>query len=108
MSSLLMIVIRRATPARITLGVTTVLTITTLKANADSNLPHTSYPKVNIILLSIKLIFLYLGHRALSLGVFCLHLRCIDRVLCRRLSGEEEDHSAGQQQEPHSQGSLRY
>ena len=38
--------IRRATPARITLGVTTVLTITTLKANADSNLPHTSYPKV--------------------------------------------------------------
>ena len=44
-----MIVTRRATPARITLGVTTVLTITTLKANADSNLPHTSYPKVKTL-----------------------------------------------------------
>ena len=41
---------RRATPARITLGVTTVLTITTLKAQADANLPHTSYPKVRLSL----------------------------------------------------------
>ena len=69
-----MIIHRAATPARITLGVTTVLTLTTLKVmiimmmmmmmvmmmmmmmtmmmttlkgNADKNLPHTSYPKVS-------------------------------------------------------------
>ena len=51
-----MIVTRRATPARITLGVTTVLTITTLKANADSNLPHTSYPKVKDLTLELIII----------------------------------------------------
>ena len=37
---------RSATPARITLGVTTVLTLTTLMSNANANLPKTSYPKV--------------------------------------------------------------
>ena len=63
-----MIIHRAATPARITLGVTTVLTLTTLKVmmmmmmmmmiimmmmmttlkgNADKNLPHTAYPKVS-------------------------------------------------------------
>ena len=106
-----MIVTRRATPARITLGVTTVLTITTLKANADSNLPHTSYPKVKDLKLQLiifALTDLYLGHRTLPLGLFCLHLCCLDRVLCRCISGEEEDNSAGQQQEPHSQGSHRH
>ena len=50
------LVIRRATPARITLGVTTVLTITTLKTNADSNLPHTSYPKVKELTLALIII----------------------------------------------------
>ena len=56
-----------ATPARITLGVTTVLTITTLKANADSNLPHTSYPKVknqsslrHVFIFAVNAIGLYL------------------------------------------------
>ena len=54
---------RAATPARITLGVTTVLTITTLKGSSDANLPHTSYPKV-----------LFDGSR----GSYC-------KMLCRRL-----------------------
>ena len=37
---------RAATPARVTLGITTVLTIITLKGHAEENLPHTSYIKV--------------------------------------------------------------
>ena len=39
---------RTATPARVSLGVTTVLTMTTLFSSANTNLPHTSYPKVHI------------------------------------------------------------
>ncbi len=37
---------RSATPARVSLGVTTVLTITTLLSSSNSNLPPTAYPKV--------------------------------------------------------------
>ena len=37
---------RNATPARVSLGVTTVLTMTTLLSSANKNLPHTAYPKV--------------------------------------------------------------
>ena len=37
---------RSATPARVSLGVTTVLTMTTLLSSSDNNLPPTSYPKV--------------------------------------------------------------
>jgi hypothetical protein len=37
---------RSATPARVSLGVTTVLTITTLLSSANNNLPATAYPKV--------------------------------------------------------------
>ena len=39
---------RSATPARVSLGVTTVLTMTTLLSSSDNNLPPTSYPKVYI------------------------------------------------------------
>ena len=39
---------RSATPARITLGVTTVLTLCTLMAKADASLPSTAYPKVGV------------------------------------------------------------
>ena len=37
---------RQATPARVSLGVTTVLTMTTLSSSANTNLPPTAYPKV--------------------------------------------------------------
>lgn len=37
---------RSAIPARVSLGVTTVLTMTTLLSSANSNLPPTAYPKV--------------------------------------------------------------
>ena len=40
---------RSATPARVSLGVTTVLTMTTLLSSSDNNLPPTSYPKVFLI-----------------------------------------------------------
>ena len=46
MSFISLVLDRNATAARIGLGVTTVLTITTLMHSAKSNLPHTSYPKV--------------------------------------------------------------
>ena len=36
---------RSAGPERVGLGMTTVLTLTTLMANANANLPKTSYPK---------------------------------------------------------------
>ena len=36
---------RSATPARVSLGITTVLTITTLLSSANVNLPQTAYPK---------------------------------------------------------------
>ena len=38
---------RTAVPARVSLGVTTVLTTTTLMSSSKVDLPHTSYPKVN-------------------------------------------------------------
>lgn len=41
---------RSSVPARVSLGVTTVLTITTLMSAAKADLPQTSYPKVNIVL----------------------------------------------------------
>ena len=37
---------RSAVPARVSLGVTTVLTTTTIMSSVKSDLPHTSYPKV--------------------------------------------------------------
>jgi hypothetical protein len=37
---------RSAAPERVGLGMTIVLTLTTHMANANSNLPKTSYPKV--------------------------------------------------------------
>ena len=37
---------RSAIPARVSLGVTTVLSITTLLSNSNDNLPPTAYPKV--------------------------------------------------------------
>ena len=40
---------RAATPARVSLGVTTVLTITTLLSSANNNLPPTAYPKVTYL-----------------------------------------------------------
>jgi hypothetical protein len=40
---------RSAAPERVGLGMTIVLTLTTHMANANSNLPKTSYPKVCII-----------------------------------------------------------
>ena len=38
--------LRSAAPERVGLGMTIVLTLTTHMANANSNLPKTSYPKV--------------------------------------------------------------
>ena len=39
---------RSAVPARVGLGVTTVLTTTTIMSSSKNDLPHTSYPKVSI------------------------------------------------------------
>ena len=54
MSFISLVLDRNACAARVSLGVTTVLTITTLMHSAKSNLPHTSYPKV-----SYKVIFVF-------------------------------------------------
>ena len=49
---------RNAVPARVSLGVTTVLTTTTLMSSAKVDLPHTSYPKVNLLLrVSLSLVY---------------------------------------------------
>ena len=70
---------RGAVPARITLGVTTVLTIITLKAQADASLPHTAYLKVVQYLLYTFTHSLYLlrppGCWDLPLGLLSLHVR---------------------------------
>ena len=50
---------RSATPARITLGVTTVLTLSTLMNKADSNLPKTAYPKAIGIYLWVCFVFTF-------------------------------------------------
>ena len=50
---------RTATPARITLGVTTVLTLSTLMNKADSNLPKTAYPKAIGIYLWVCFVFTF-------------------------------------------------
>ena len=46
MSFISLVLDRQACAARVSLGVTTVLTITTFMHSAKINLPHTSYPKV--------------------------------------------------------------
>ena len=50
---------RSATPARITLGVTTVLTLSTLMNKADLNLPKTAYPKAIGIYLWVCFVFTF-------------------------------------------------
>ena len=52
---------RSAVPARVSLGVTTVLTTTTIMSAAKSDLPHTSYPKVMIPRLYFKVFFEFNG-----------------------------------------------
>lgn len=48
---------RTATPARVSLGVTSTLTMTTLLSSSNNNLPPTAYPKV------IRLLFNIFSHR---------------------------------------------
>jgi hypothetical protein len=50
---------RSATPARITLGVTTILTLTALMAKADANLPKTAYIKAIGIYLWVCFVFTF-------------------------------------------------
>jgi hypothetical protein len=54
---------RSAAPERVGLGMTIVLTLTTHMANANSNLPKTSYPKV------CMLISHYTLHSTVGFGV---------------------------------------
>ena len=89
--NILYYIARAATPARITLGVTTVLTITTLMGNVERKLPHTSYPKVPHPVRPQVVMLCEPGHRHLPLGLLHLHLRGAGRVLHGRLPGEEED-----------------
>ena len=52
---------RQATPARVSLGVTTVLTITTLLSSANVNLPPTAYPKSIGVFLAGCFVFTFLA-----------------------------------------------
>ena len=52
---------RSAGPERVGLGMTIVLTLTTLMANANANLPKTSYPKAIGIYLSVCFLFTFAG-----------------------------------------------
>lgn len=52
---------RAATPARVSLGVTTVLTITTLLSSANINLPPTAYPKSIGIFLAGCFLFTFMA-----------------------------------------------
>lgn len=52
---------RSAGPERVGLGITIVLTLTTHMANANSNLPKTSYPKAVGIYLSVCFLFTFAG-----------------------------------------------
>jgi len=61
---------RAATPARVSLGVTTVLTITTLLSASNNNLPATAYPKVPYLTLKV----LFLLFQILKFCCMCLNL----------------------------------
>jgi len=52
---------RSAAPERVGLGMTIVLTLTTHMANANSNLPKTSYPKAIGVYLSVCFVFTFAG-----------------------------------------------
>ena len=54
-------ILRSAGPERVGLGMTIVLTLTTLMANANANLPKTSYPKAIGIYLSVCFLFTFAG-----------------------------------------------
>ena len=61
---------RSATPARVSLGVTTVLTITTLLSSANGNLPHTAYPKAIGVFLAGCFFFTFLAFLEYSVASF--------------------------------------
>ena len=69
MSFISLVLDRNACAARVSLGVTTVLTITTLMHSAKSNLPHTSYPKVIIQ----SYIFVFRSHYELFFSLALIH-----------------------------------
>ena len=76
---------RKATPARVSLGVTTVLTMTTLSSSANANLPPTAYPKVTLSLKQEQRLFrfnFYLpGDWHLSDWLLSLHFHGFNGVL---------------------------
>ena len=66
---------RKATPARVSLGVTTVLTMTTLSSSANANLPPTAYPKAIGIFLAGCFLFTFMALMEYSIGSY-LEKRC--------------------------------
>ena len=95
---------RSAAAARVSLGVTTVLTITTVMHSAKANLPHTSYPKVNLklhviccltvlkinteILMEAKynlILIILLGNRNISRRMLSVQLHNIIRIFGYKL-----------------------
>ena len=78
---------RSAVPARVSLGVTTVLTTTTIMSAAKSDLPHTSYPKVIIPRLHFKIFFelIWLDSRSVVLYIVRYFLISGNRYISTRM-----------------------
>ncbi|TRY68905.1 hypothetical protein TCAL_03794 [Tigriopus californicus] len=74
---------RAATPARVSLGVTTVLTITTLLSSANINLPPTAYPKSIGIFLAGCFLFTFMALIEYSAASFLERRRTGNRQLVR-------------------------
>ena len=70
---------RQATPARVSLGVTTVLTITTLLSSANVNLPPTAYPKSIGVFLAGCFVFTFLAFLEYSMASYLERRRSFAR-----------------------------
>ncbi len=87
---------RSSTPARVSLGVTTVLTITTLLSSANLNLPPTAYPKSIGVFLAGCFVFTFLAFLEYSAASYLERRRSLGKGLPPSSSetatgGEEEE-----------------
>ncbi|XP_043229712.1 gamma-aminobutyric acid receptor subunit beta-like isoform X2 [Amphibalanus amphitrite] len=93
---------RNATPARVSLGVTTVLTMTTLMSSTNAALPKISYIKAIdvymgtcfVMVFASLLEYAYVGYIAKRIGMRRTRLMAIQKMAIEKMQRDVRDHTA--------------
>ncbi|XP_037069993.1 gamma-aminobutyric acid receptor subunit beta-like isoform X2 [Pollicipes pollicipes] len=93
---------RNATPARVSLGVTTVLTMTTLMSSTNAALPKISYIKAIdvymgtcfVMVFASLLEYAYVGYIAKRIGMRRSRLMAIQKMALEKMQRDVRDHSS--------------